>query len=179
MFLYIIPKYIFLKCLYLQHHLMISENNRNINSDLSPFLQHTWQESEGEGRGNQSPIWGGKAFMLFCWHRKKNMTWSPQFKYGKRCRNQTSRSYVIEDWNWSWIIRISSNFFACRICYSFTTCSSYTTCCKARKMSQDRLLLIDIFPMFFYFQGQQRRPYLLHILDKIQYNPELGANSTC
>lgn len=49
---------------------MTPENNRNINSDLSPFLQHTWQESEGEGRGNQSPILGERANAILLAQKK-------------------------------------------------------------------------------------------------------------
>jgi len=51
---------------------MTSENNRNVNSDLSSFLQHTSGRARGEGawRGKESPVWG-KELMLF---------WGPQKK---------------------------------------------------------------------------------------------------
>lgn len=120
-------------------YLMTSKNNRNTNSDFSSFLQDTSGRPRGEEaeKGKESPIWG-KQFMLFWGPQKKNIIWSLQLVYGKRCRSQTSRSYKDIRISELFLNHLhSSSFFAFRICYSFMTCSSYTTCCKAREMSQD------------------------------------------
>lgn len=67
---------------------------------------------------------------------EKNMIWTLQLMYGKRCRNQTSRSNKTGDQNCSSITCIQAASLHSG-CYSFMTCSSYTTRCKARKMSQN------------------------------------------
>lgn len=88
---------------------MTSENNRNTNSDLSSFLQDTSGRQRGEEaeKGKESPIWG-KQFMLFWGPQKKNIIWSLQLVYGKRCRSQTSRSYKTGYQNCSWITCIQA-----------------------------------------------------------------------